>query len=203
MVCEQGDLVWVVSDGVHDNIDPQIMGYQPHQMRNVAYGEKSQQQYRLEEAEEEDTFHQPPLDDWESLPHRESTQLKNEFSIRYMEQLLLGGVSPRQLNRVFKKEGCAGATAEDAPTTNGHYHNGSKTRSLNPLIVTKKLLSHCVEITKAARTFMEENPDEEQPFNFQQFPGETKLVHTTRKILWIIIKNQHIVLKLFTLLLCE
>lgn len=69
--CDEGDCVWAVSDGVHDNFDPQMLGLMPHD---------------LDEQQESVT--------WDDLAPETAARLKNEFAVRALEHELLSPPPP-------------------------------------------------------------------------------------------------------------
>jgi len=63
--CNEGDMVLVVSDGVHDNLDPQCLGYEPSEFGlNVKA--------------------------WDEIPIADCTKTKTKFMNEYITKIILG-----------------------------------------------------------------------------------------------------------------
>jgi hypothetical protein len=113
--CEEHDLLMIMSDGVHDNLDPMTLG-------------KSPQDLLL------------PHSSWDELPHEQLCKAKASYMKNLLEQLVFEG-------------------------------------ELSPLAITTRVMSHCMEVTRKSREFMERNPNKKQPTDYVEFPG--KMDHTT------------------------
>lgn len=117
--CEADDIVLIMSDGVHDNLDPQTLGKLPNEINEPNASWTS----------------------WDDIPHDTLMRMKSEF----MRSLL---------SYIIFSEG-----------------------DQSPSSITDRLISHCLEVTRKAREFMENNPNKKQPTDYIEFPG--KMDHTT------------------------
>eukprot|EP00026_Physarum_polycephalum_P008687 Phypoly_transcript_08783.p1 GENE.Phypoly_transcript_08783~~Phypoly_transcript_08783.p1 ORF type:complete len:354 (+),score=61.95 Phypoly_transcript_08783:206-1267(+) len=114
--CEADDIILIMSDGVHDNLDPQTLGKLP---ADLALPNKA----------------------WEELTHDSLLKVKAE----YMKKLL------RDI--IFH---------QDDPS---------------PSKITDRLITHCLEVTRKSREYMEEDMGRKQPMDYIEYPG--KMDHTT------------------------
>mmetsp|Transcript_23559 Transcript_23559/g.66094 ORF Transcript_23559/g.66094 Transcript_23559/m.66094 type:complete len:256 (+) Transcript_23559:1-768(+) len=160
--CRKGDLIFVCSDGVHDNFDPEHLGISPRELGADA-------------------------DEWGQLPWTESESIKSLYRLRMLHVLLYcpeklpesqkGGhrvksVMPRKFtNRVESPRKEEGAI---------HYY-GSGTLSmgvpLSPATVTNRLLDFCETTNDKAIRWMQEHPSQKLPVDYEKFPG--KMDHAT------------------------
>lgn len=115
--CNEGDIIVIMSDGIHDNLDPQTLGKVPQELSL-------------------------PNKTWDELSH--DALLDSKAS--YMRTLLRDLIFP---------EG----------------------EGVSPTQITQRLITHCVEVTRRSREYMEEDPSRKQPMDYIAFPG--KMDHTT------------------------
>lgn len=114
--CKANDIVLIVSDGVHDNLDPQTLGKTPADL-NL------------------------PNKTWDEFSHEELLKVKSNYMRGVLRELIFDG-------------------GDDAP--------GS---------ITQRLITHCVEVTRKSREYMEQDPARKQPMDYIAYPG--KMDHTT------------------------
>ncbi len=177
---EEGDLVWVVSDGVHDNIDPQLMGHLPNQLDSDI-----------------------TCDDWELLPPETAARLKNDFSMKFLEKKFLKKAKRGELLRERSatyyfyqqmKRGAIKLEENKKKSSDGSldYTEGLEEENgegeeeveegegeggaqdgidLDPGTITKLLIRHCLRQTYKARNFMELHPEQRQPSDLKEYPG--------------------------------
>eukprot|EP01108_Squamamoeba_japonica_P001623 TRINITY_DN1703_c0_g1_i4.p1 TRINITY_DN1703_c0_g1~~TRINITY_DN1703_c0_g1_i4.p1 ORF type:complete len:420 (-),score=91.12 TRINITY_DN1703_c0_g1_i4:112-1371(-) len=75
--CEEGDLVLLMTDGVHDNLDPQHLGKKPRDMpKSMCLGE---------------------CDEWSQVDREKAEQAKNVFRIAFLEKQVEGAAKPDDL----------------------------------------------------------------------------------------------------------
>merc|ERR1711988_939413 len=90
-------------------------------------------------------------------------------------------VSFRSWNQMTDQSEIANLKTKEAEHFLGHLLDlssyGGEQDSLTPISVVDKVISHCYKTTQESRTFMELNPQEELPADYQQYPG--KRDHTT------------------------
>jgi len=116
--CEPDDVVLIMSDGVHDNLDPQTLGKLPSELRNPSVTYTS----------------------WDEVPHDSLVKIKTDYMRNLLGEIVFSG--------------------DTAPAS-----------------ITDRLISHCLEVTRKAREFMESNPNKKQPTDYIEYPG--KMDHTT------------------------
>jgi len=133
--CNEGDILISMSDGVHDNLDPQSIGVPPSD-----FGLK------------EET--------WDDVDIQVCTNIKTQ----YMNDLITKIITTE------RDESSSGGGL-------GITGSASAKRAITPALITKRLVRHCLEMTKNSREWMEQNPQGILESNYQKFPG--KLDHTT------------------------
>eukprot|EP00005_Dracoamoeba_jomungandri_P000321 CAMPEP_0174257412 /NCGR_PEP_ID=MMETSP0439-20130205/6548_1 /TAXON_ID=0 /ORGANISM="Stereomyxa ramosa, Strain Chinc5" /LENGTH=1170 /DNA_ID=CAMNT_0015340483 /DNA_START=326 /DNA_END=3838 /DNA_ORIENTATION=- len=171
--CNQGDIVIVVSDGIHDNIDPEKMGVTPDQI-DSKYSSS-----------------------WDSLELATKLELKNRFTMDLFHHIFFNKPKASSLTSFSFKElqeelnkSIESIVAEqqdgwdDSHLQRDYYtpeflleSNYCEESELTPLIATRNLIQHAVRTTLPIRHFMEVHPDQRQPKNSRMFPG--KMDHTT------------------------
>jgi len=67
--CYEDDMILVVSDGVHDNLDPQSLGYSPSQF-------------------------ELPHDNWDEIDSTQCMNIKSKFMNEYITKIILGEFNP-------------------------------------------------------------------------------------------------------------
>ncbi|KAL6043570.1 PPM-type phosphatase domain-containing protein [Balamuthia mandrillaris] len=190
--CHEGDLIWLVSDGVYDNLDPQYNGIQPSGLGHAAAT-------------------------WDEISSSDAHLLKNEYLCRIMQDRLFGdnGTNGREEEhdgdeddetKHRKNEGAQeqeegeerigehpqaekeehdDATAQPQPPRlngkDGAKEKGeeeeTKRATTTAVEVTNGLVAYCQEHTLVSRDFMEQNPGLPLPKDYKTYPG--KLDHTT------------------------
>eukprot|EP01112_Ceratiomyxa_fruticulosa_P000907 TRINITY_DN1085_c0_g1_i1.p1 TRINITY_DN1085_c0_g1~~TRINITY_DN1085_c0_g1_i1.p1 ORF type:complete len:412 (+),score=76.02 TRINITY_DN1085_c0_g1_i1:415-1650(+) len=155
--CCEGDFIIIVSDGVHDNLDPQTMGKLP-----------------------KDFGIDTPL--WDSIPAQRVQAIKQVFMISLLEDLVFNTNSATtKVMEFLSQNGSLKSSQEFATAFTIHNKNKSppivKTPIPLPEEITSRIINHCVELTSKSRDFMQENPKSKQPSDFVSFPG--KMDHTT------------------------
>jgi len=114
--CEPDDIVMIMSDGVHDNLDPQTLGKVPADL-------------------------QLPNKAWEELTHDSLLKVKAEYMKGLLRDIIFANEEPV------------------------------------PGKITERLISHCLEVTRKSREYMEQDMSRKQPIDYIEFPG--KMDHTT------------------------
>lgn len=148
------DMVFIVSDGVHDNLDVELLGF-------------SAQQYGLE--------------DWSSAVD-EISEIKNQFREQYLAYIISNH------NNLNPLPFCFNPTPPLSPSLSPSHSPPSSSKRNNqisqsigklvtPRTIVSSILSHCLEVTKSSRYFMETEPFKRLPNDYSLFPG--KLDHTT------------------------
>lgn len=75
--CEEGDLVLLMTDGVHDNLDPQHLGKKPRDMPK--------------------SMNLEPVDDWAGVTRAKAEAAKSIFRIAFLEKQVEGAATPDEL----------------------------------------------------------------------------------------------------------
>jgi serine/threonine protein phosphatase PrpC len=75
--CEEGDLVLLLTDGVHDNLDPQHLGKKPRDMPK--------------------SMNLEAVDDWADVSPDKAEAAKNIFRIAFLEKQVEGAATPDEL----------------------------------------------------------------------------------------------------------
>jgi len=162
-LAEPDDIIFLLSDGIHDNLDPQQLGIAPPETKSMVAAS-------WEEAEK--------------LDSETVEAFKNNFRKKWLEdtfanQLLLQDKvatnSPASSNSNDSLSPSSDSLSNNNTTT--ATNNTRKKRKLDVTTVIDVLLKHCVNITKTSREFMEQNSKAKLPPDFKQYPG--KLDHAT------------------------
>jgi len=117
--CEEEDLILILSDGVHDNFDPQTLGKVP---RAIGLDQ----------------------DDWDSVDIAIGTKAKTKYMCNLIKSLI---VDPTMGN------------------------------TMTPKLITKQIITYCLNLTAPSREFMEQNPFAALASDYEKYPG--KMDHTT------------------------
>jgi hypothetical protein len=75
--CEEGDLVLLMTDGVHDNLDPQHLGKKPRDMPK--------------------SMNLEPVDEWSAVSRDKAEAAKSIFRIAFLEKQVEGAATPDEL----------------------------------------------------------------------------------------------------------
>lgn len=115
--CEPGDIIFVVSDGVHDNLDPQQLGKLPSEF-NIKCNtwQEAEKKYPLE-----------------------TSDAKNKFRVKILQE---------------------------------KFKEITDYQTLQPKLITHKLMDHCREITNVSRQYMIDNPNKRLPNDYSLYPGK-------------------------------
>jgi serine/threonine protein phosphatase PrpC len=132
--CNPGDIIIALSDGVHDNLDPQSLGIPPSDFGIDA-------------------------DNWDDVETDRCTKVKTEYMNEYITKIILG------------------SGKEDNEATNFGQNSNASKRPITPPLISKRLVRHCLDMTKKSREWMEQHPQEILENDYKKYPG--KLDHTT------------------------
>jgi len=144
--CEEDDELLILSDGVHDNLDPQVLGKSPKDC-GPQWTE---------------------FKDWSSFKSDEEC---NSAKAQYMRdflatELILGGESDDKLrSKVFANT----MTNSSSSNSNG---NSTFDPALSPANITSRIMKHCLAVTSKGREWMEQNPKEKLPNDYVEYPGK-------------------------------
>ena len=111
-IVKRNDLIILVTDGVHDNLDPQLLGLLPKDVNPMLTAES-----------------------WDDLSPEAAQLIKSEYR-------------ERKLGEIISKS------------------------DRTPSSICDELVDHCFEVTTSSRHFMETNPSEPLPEDFDLYPGK-------------------------------
>eukprot|EP00026_Physarum_polycephalum_P005905 Phypoly_transcript_05944.p1 GENE.Phypoly_transcript_05944~~Phypoly_transcript_05944.p1 ORF type:complete len:576 (+),score=97.47 Phypoly_transcript_05944:116-1843(+) len=162
-LAEPDDIIFLLSDGIHDNLDPQQLGIAPPETKSVVATS-------WEEAEKIDP---------ETVEAFKNNFRKKWLEDTFAKQLLLQeNDSPSPPSHTSHSSPSPLPSPSTTLTTTTTATNYTRQKSkLDVTTVIDVLLKHCVNITKTSREFMEQNPKSKLPPDFKQYPG--KLDHAT------------------------
>ncbi|KAF2077306.1 hypothetical protein CYY_001372 [Polysphondylium violaceum] len=150
--CEENDIALIMSDGVHDNLDPIMLGKNPSELNIVA-------------------------NQWEDLNQDDLLRAKTSYMKSLLEELVFNkensNISSTSSTTSSNNSNNSSSNIENGEASS----NNSTPASINPSDITKKLIDHCSKVTHNAREFMEKFPNKKQPHDYREFPG--KMDHTT------------------------
>jgi len=197
MPCCTGDLIFVLSDGVYDNLDPEHLGKTPQEMGLDAESwddapfleaEKLRLKFRLEllrqiilpeyqAGDDEDT----PAEETTTLGDAEALQSKEKAAEEDEQQSDSSSASASSSSAksggtvVLKSR----ATPKVITDEDRRYAESSPTdyRAMKPHHITWSLLEQTLKTNTAAIQWMEANPGKPLQSNYKKFPG--KMDHTT------------------------
>lgn len=154
---EEGDFIIVVSDGVHDNLDPELCGRSPSSLG---------------------------LDfvSWEAASNANETQVelvKKRYMEEKLQELIFGMSEFRPCQKSFSQSTLMGSQAcWHLSLRSGESGDGDRpAANCCPRDVVYRLIDHCVSLTRNARDLMEADASAKQPYDYVKYPG--KMDHTT------------------------
>lgn len=156
--CDEGDYFMIVSDGVHDNLDPQHLGFEPLDLG--LQGESWATVPDLEVAEEAKTRYRLEL-----LQKIIKREIDSKSPIDREEREIMRKLTDK-VNRSSSDLSAAVPSADE--TVN---------RLSSPLDIVRQLTCYCREICAASAEWMRENPSKRLPKDYRLYPG--KMDHTT------------------------
>lgn len=142
-IAEKDDIILLMSDGVHDNFDPQQLGISP----------------------EEAQLEGKTWEEAEKLNPARVELYKNNFRKKW-----LGDTFAKHFIHM-QKDGKDGNNSDNNSGGTGTTTSISG-KTLDVKTVVDVLLQHCVNITKTSREFMEQNPKQKLPSDFKNYPGK-------------------------------
>lgn len=143
---QENDVILIISDGVHDNLDPQTLGKFP------ADAGPEYAKYK----------------DWKDFPSEsELERAKTEYMMRFLvNDLICGGEEDRKMRmKVFSFSN----TDEDVASPTNITNRLRSTTLL--LILSLRIMKHCLGVTAAGRQWMEQNPKDKLPLDYVNYPG--------------------------------
>ena len=193
-----GDYLFVCSDGVHDNFDPEIQGKSPKDLGL-------------------------PFRDWkdDSLDLKKLNEIKSEYQVKFMESLISSTsanpfpsfttysdktksplTSPRPLTRSVDHSSSSSSSnlnqmrggfddfisprrRRSTVVNNNNNNNNNENESvksddqlpISAQLIADKMIGYCEYLTARSRSFLENNPDKVIPNDYRFFPG--KMDHTS------------------------
>lgn len=168
----------IVSDGVHDNIDPQSLGIAPSQLLSSTRSPFNNvcsemlacvpQQVLSFDSWEEAENHYPKLADQAKTIFRQVTLLKLIQEIGNEKHSCSSSSSPANNNNCNNNNGSVVDDSNDVSRL---------AFAVSPKDITDKLVQYCHQITESSRQWMQQNPTGKLPNDYRAFPG--KMDHTT------------------------
>jgi predicted hydrocarbon binding protein len=147
--CYENDVIWMVTDGVYDNLDPENDGRMPSEVGHWAT-------------------------DWQQLSEEETALLKRDAYISWFQQRVFNAT--KSADAPAASNGTAANGTSTAST--GPAHTPLIPTTLPSLRdLTAKAVTYCRDLTAKSREFMEQNPGLPLPRDYKEYPG--KLDHTT------------------------
>lgn len=141
--CQEDDMFLIVSDGVHDNLDPQILGVPPKEV---------DEKYAS-------------LENWRDFSSDEEVEkMKTQHMLKLLSTDIIEG-SEKEKER--RQKILSFAVSDDEPAT-------------SPSNITNRIMKHCLAVTGRGREWMEQNPKEKLPMDYESYPG--KMDHATSVI---------------------
>eukprot|EP01089_Gocevia_fonbrunei_P015568 TRINITY_DN4583_c0_g1_i2.p1 TRINITY_DN4583_c0_g1~~TRINITY_DN4583_c0_g1_i2.p1 ORF type:complete len:548 (-),score=101.04 TRINITY_DN4583_c0_g1_i2:179-1822(-) len=167
MPCDKDSFIIVVSDGVHDNLDPQHLGLSPTDL---------------------DQDHKS----WDDVDPVEVDVLKSNFKTQFIEEDIIGSITNKKSKKTTKKKKRESDESDETDESNESDESDEtdetdksaesdesddESSEIGVDDLAERLVRHCVEITESSRIWMEENPTRRMPMDYSKFKG--KMDHTT------------------------
>jgi len=166
--CEEDDLLLILSDGVHDNLDPQVLGKTPADCGPDWDDVKDWTEFKSD-------------DDYHSA---KAAYMKEFLS----DQLILGGESDDKMrSKVFASSVNTNTTSKESPIPPGDP-------AISPAAITSRIMKHCLAVTSKGREWMEQNPKEKLPNDYVEYPG--KMDHATAVVIRVAKYQKNYTLKM-------
>jgi len=155
--CEEDDILILVSDGVHDNLEPMQIGLKPLQ---VAYPEDI---------------------DWEAIDPQRRAEIAAGYSIFLLDNLMNATENGVPENPSGLEEHPEWAKWTLPPleifTDADKDDNNLLASEISCYKIVQRLMNHCLATNRNAAIFMQDNPSKKLPKDYQRYPG--KMDHTT------------------------
>jgi hypothetical protein len=150
-VCEEGDIIMVMSDGVHDNLDPQHFGKTPKDLGLTDSDEVS----------------------WHDLPYDKVDEVKEKWREQLLREKIFESVrNPRPpLTEEGGREGSLGDSGVGGGSGRGVLGDDEMI-SPDPEQIMRTVISYCVDLTSSSREFMEKYPGKKLQDDYLTFPGK-------------------------------
>jgi len=140
--CNPGDCIMIVSDGVHDNLDPAHLGFSPRDLGIEA-------------------------DSWDTVPDFEICEdIKNEYRISLLEKIIFG-----ELDSAAKKRELSEST-EPIKEKSKQSIDKNNRKLPSPIEIVDSLTSYCIENCAASASWMQANPRKRLPQDYRLYPGK-------------------------------
>mmetsp|Transcript_10240 Transcript_10240/g.41702 ORF Transcript_10240/g.41702 Transcript_10240/m.41702 type:complete len:1397 (+) Transcript_10240:115-4305(+) len=153
--CDEGDYFMIVSDGVHDNLDPQHLGFEP---LDLGLGGES----------------------WATVPDLEvAEESKTRYRLELLQKIIKKEIDSKSPIDKEEREIMRKLTDKVNRSSMDLHANVDETvnRLAPPLDIVRQLTCYCREICAASAEWMRENPSKRLPKDYRLYPG--KMDHTT------------------------
>ena len=154
--CEENDILILVSDGVHDNLEPFQIGLSPSEVA----------------IEDHPT--------WESVDPQRKAKIAADYSIFLLHNLLHAKQNGNLESPIFTSEECKnwkmpplGIFRNDSD----HVDELLNSDHISCYKIVQRLINHCLSTNQNAADFIQEFPNKKLPKDYQKYPG--KMDHTT------------------------
>jgi len=169
IVCDDGDIIFMVTDGVHDNLDPQYLGKSP---KSFGLDSPDGKWISVKDKDAE-----------EAVIHNYSTEFLAGFVDRIHAKTSSNNNNNQHANNNNNSNNSDGHAAGAPPPTSLKRSSsggdaGSKiAMSTNVAQLVDGLVDHVFEVTRASREFMQNFPGKVLPVDYVNYPG--KMDHCT------------------------
>mmetsp|Transcript_34720 Transcript_34720/g.54156 ORF Transcript_34720/g.54156 Transcript_34720/m.54156 type:complete len:277 (-) Transcript_34720:37-867(-) len=199
---DDGDVVLMMSDGIHDNLDPQTLGLSPHEACPSFDGERCWTDLSYDEVEniKEDyqtkwlqsvinkhyTIFESILQKHPNLQQQQQQQQQyhhhQQKDSDFTENIDLVPNSPPMFPPISPPTSPLPSPSEkerklSIPHQTAQQHAIAEAQKNFIQDVHSQIMDHCESTTYSSRDFMESNPSKELPNDYKLYPG--KMDHTT------------------------
>jgi len=141
--CQEGDLLVLCSDGIHDNLDPQNEG-------------KTPLDFNLDG------------DSWKTVKQiKAAIDIKMVAVCDAIKNLVLPTETPPSVTASENANQPLASANSTAKAPNAHPFG-----SVTPACVTQRLIDHAMIVTQNSRDWMDQNPTKKLPEDFTKYPGK-------------------------------
>lgn len=167
-LCEEGDVIFLLSDGIHDNFDPEMTGKLPFDIQLTEEKSVSWRDYTY------DNFTELTIERIEQSKTKYRTDLMENLFNQYRKDVV-----KRKIRKAKRRAERNSNETESSNLENleNDLENAKDMVVMTPQSVNDILFKHTVLMTRSSRHFMRNNPDKKLPNDFSTFPG--KMDHST------------------------
>eukprot|EP01095_Lingulamoeba_sp_RSL-Kostka_P000267 TRINITY_DN1040_c1_g2_i1.p1 TRINITY_DN1040_c1_g2~~TRINITY_DN1040_c1_g2_i1.p1 ORF type:complete len:528 (-),score=160.83 TRINITY_DN1040_c1_g2_i1:166-1749(-) len=171
--CEKDDILILVTDGVHDNLEPMHLGLTPEEIYPyltkfksiLCASSSSSVSSSSPNIGSNSNENNNCISDWKELDPISRSNCQIEFGELLLQRLLLD-------DQTYSEDNLETLYRADKESLENR-----KNIELTPEFITKKLIEHCVLVNTSATNWMCSNTGKKLPQDYQLYPG--KMDHTT------------------------